>query len=152
MPRHGPLLSVAGETGSVSYTHALSTPGAMVDIGGFRLHLNCSGRGSPAVVIGRSVGGSSISWTLVQPEIAKLTRVCGYDRAGFGWSDAGPMPRTAGRVATELRALLERRRAAAIRSRRPFVRRTRHARLRRALSRRTSPRSSSSIRLIPKTG
>jgi pimeloyl-ACP methyl ester carboxylesterase len=80
----------------------------MVDVGGFRLHMNCSGAGSPAVVMDAALGGSSISWTLVQPAIAKLTRVCSYDRAGFGWSDAGPMPRTAARVAGELRILLER--------------------------------------------
>jgi pimeloyl-ACP methyl ester carboxylesterase len=79
----------------------------MVDIGGFRLHLNCSGSGSPAVILDAALGGSSISWTLVQPEISNLTRICSYDRAGFGWSDAGPMPRTAERVASELRTLLE---------------------------------------------
>lgn len=79
----------------------------MVDIGGFRLHLNCSGTGSPAVILDAALGGSSISWTLVQPEISNLTRICSYDRAGFGWSDAGPMPRTAERVASELRTLLE---------------------------------------------
>ena len=79
----------------------------MVDVGGFRLHVNCSGRGSPAVIMDAALGGSSISWTFVQPEIAKLTRVCSYDRAGFGWSDAGPMPRTAARVAGELKTLLE---------------------------------------------
>ncbi len=54
-----------------------------------------------------ALGGSSISWSLVQPDVARLTRVCSYDRAGFGWSDPGPMPRTAGRVADELRVLLE---------------------------------------------
>lgn len=83
-------------------------PGALVDVGGFRLHMKCSGAGSPAVVMDAALGGSSISWTLVQPEISKLTRVCSYDRAGFGWSDAGPMPRTAARVAAELRTLLAR--------------------------------------------
>ena len=82
-------------------------PGALVDIGGFRLHLNCSGSGSPAVILDAALGGSSISWTLVQPELSKLTRICSYDRAGFGWSDAGPMPRTAERVASELRTLLQ---------------------------------------------
>jgi pimeloyl-ACP methyl ester carboxylesterase len=82
-------------------------PGWLVDVGGFRLHLHCSGKGTPAVVLDAALGGSSISWTLVQPEVAKLTRVCSYDRAGFGWSDAGPMPRTAGRIAGELRRLLE---------------------------------------------
>jgi len=55
-----------------------------------------------------ALGGSSISWSLVQPDVARLTRTCTYDRAGFGWSDAGPMPRTAGRVADELRVLLDR--------------------------------------------
>jgi pimeloyl-ACP methyl ester carboxylesterase len=55
-----------------------------------------------------ALGGSSISWSLIQPEVARLTRACSYDRAGFGWSEAGPMPRTAGRVADELRVLLDR--------------------------------------------
>jgi pimeloyl-ACP methyl ester carboxylesterase len=87
---------------------AYPPPGRLVDVGGFRLHLNCSGRGTPAVVLDAALGGSSISWTLVQPEIAGLTRVCSYDRAGFGWSDPGPMPRTAGRIADELRTLLDR--------------------------------------------
>jgi pimeloyl-ACP methyl ester carboxylesterase len=81
-------------------------PGRLVDIGGFRLHLNCSGNGTPAVVLDAALGGSSISWSLVQPAIAKRTRACSYDRAGLGWSDAGPMPRTAGRVADELHQLL----------------------------------------------
>jgi pimeloyl-ACP methyl ester carboxylesterase len=80
----------------------------MVDVGGFRLHLNCTGQGAPPVVFDAALGGSSISWSLVQPDIAQLTRACSYDRAGFGWSDAGPMPRTAGRVADELRVLLDR--------------------------------------------
>jgi pimeloyl-ACP methyl ester carboxylesterase len=82
-------------------------PGRLIDVGGFRLHLNCSGAGSPAVVLDAALGGSSISWSLVQPAISARTRVCSYDRAGLGWSDAGPMPRTAGRVADELRRLLD---------------------------------------------
>ena len=49
-----------------------------------------------------------MSWSLVQPALARITRVCSYDRAGFGWSDAGPFPRTAGRIADELRRLLAR--------------------------------------------
>jgi pimeloyl-ACP methyl ester carboxylesterase len=59
-------------------------------------------------VLEAALGGSSISWSLVQPSVSRLTRVCSYDRAGFGWSDAGPMPRTAGRVADELRVVLDR--------------------------------------------
>ncbi len=83
-------------------------PGRLIDVGGFRLHLHCSGSGRPAVVMDSALAGSSISWSLIQPDVSRLTRACSYDRAGFGWSDAGPMPRTAGRVADELRVLLER--------------------------------------------
>lgn len=87
---------------------AFDPPGRLVDVGGFRLHSRCSGEGSPSIVLDAALGGSSLSWSLVQPELAKLTRVCSYDRAGFGWSEAGPMPRTAGRAADELRTLLDR--------------------------------------------
>ncbi len=83
-------------------------PGRLIDVGGFSLHLHCSGAGTPAVVLDAALGGSSVSWSWVQPEIARLTRVCSYDRAGYGWSDPGPLPRTAGRMAEELRTLLER--------------------------------------------
>jgi pimeloyl-ACP methyl ester carboxylesterase len=83
-------------------------PGRLIDVGGFRLHLHASGEGEPTVILESALGGSSISWALVQPAIARETRVYSYDRAGFGWSDPGPLPRTAGRVADELNALLER--------------------------------------------
>jgi len=83
-------------------------PGVLVNIGGHRLHLNCSGEGSPTIVLDAALGGSSLSWSLVQPAVSRQTRTCSYDRAGFGWSDAGPMPRTAARIAHELRVLLER--------------------------------------------
>ncbi len=86
----------------------VAAPGRLVDIGGFRLHLYCTGSGSPAVIMDSALGGSSVSWLLVQPDIAQLTRVCSYDRGGFGWSDAAPKPRTAGRIADELRVLLDR--------------------------------------------
>jgi pimeloyl-ACP methyl ester carboxylesterase len=81
-------------------------PGTLIDVEGHRVHLNCSGAGSPAVILEAALGGSSLSFTLVQPAIAQLTRTCSYDRAGFGWSDAGPCPRTAGRIVHELRTLL----------------------------------------------
>jgi pimeloyl-ACP methyl ester carboxylesterase len=84
-----------------------SPPGRVVAVDGQRLHIHCAGTGSPTVVLDAALGGSSLSWTLTQPAIAALTRCCTYDRAGFGWSDAGPLPRTAGRVADELHALLE---------------------------------------------
>jgi pimeloyl-ACP methyl ester carboxylesterase len=62
--------------------------GKLVDVGGYRVHLYCTGTGSPAVVI---VGaGFSFNWGLVQPEVAKFTQVCSYDHSGIGWSDEGP--------------------------------------------------------------
>ena len=64
-----------------------AVPGRLVDVGGLRLHVHCSGSGTPAVVMEAALGGSSISWSLVQPDIARLTLACSYDRAGFGWSD-----------------------------------------------------------------
>ena len=59
-----------------------------------------------------ALGGRSLSWTLVQPAIAQVTQCCSYDRAGFGWSEPGPLPRTAGRIAIELHELLGRARIA----------------------------------------
>lgn len=82
-------------------------PGRLIDIGTHRLHLHCAGEGFPTVVFDAALGGSSLSWALVQPAIARVTRACAYDRAGFGWSDAGPLPRTAGLIADELHHLLQ---------------------------------------------
>jgi pimeloyl-ACP methyl ester carboxylesterase len=81
--------------------------GKLVDVGGHKLNINCTGQGSPTVILESGLGGFSIGWKSVQLEIAKLTRVCSYDRAGFGWSDAGPMPRTSLQIAKELHALLQ---------------------------------------------
>ncbi|MCC6390529.1 MAG: alpha/beta hydrolase [Bryobacterales bacterium] len=86
-------------------------PGQMVDVGGHRLHLHCIGEGAPVVVLESGLGEDSTIWALVQPEVAKFSKVCAYDRAGYAWSDPGPLPRTSARVASELHALL---RAAAI--------------------------------------
>lgn len=81
-------------------------PGKLVDIGTHRLYLYCMGRGSPTVVLDAGLGGSSLEWLVVQQQVAVHTRVCAYDRAGYGWSDAGPGPRTSLRNAMELHALL----------------------------------------------
>jgi pimeloyl-ACP methyl ester carboxylesterase len=83
-------------------------PGRLIDVGGFRLHLNATGLAGRTVVFDAALGGSSISWTYVQPAVAEFARACTYDRGGFGWSEAGPLPRTAGRLAGELHRLLER--------------------------------------------
>jgi pimeloyl-ACP methyl ester carboxylesterase len=85
---------------------AYPPPGQMVDVGGYRLHIDCTGEGSPTVVIESGWGDMSASWGWVQPEVAKTTRICTYDRAGMGWSEASPEPRTAREYAKELHTLL----------------------------------------------
>ncbi len=90
-------------------TRVYPAPGQMVDVGGYRLHINCVGTGSPTVVIDAGLGDWSATWSSwVQPEVAKTTRDCTYDRAGLGWSEAGPLPRTAQQFAQELHTLLQR--------------------------------------------
>jgi pimeloyl-ACP methyl ester carboxylesterase len=82
-------------------------PGKLVDIGSHRLHLNCTGQGSPTVVLEHGHQSSYLDWSLVQPEIARFTRVCSYDRAGYGWSDVSPGLRVPSVMAGELHALLQ---------------------------------------------
>jgi pimeloyl-ACP methyl ester carboxylesterase len=79
----------------------------LVDVGGYRLHIDCQGTGSPTVVMEAGLGDPSLVWALVQPQIAPLTRVCIYDRAGLGWSDSSPKPRTADIMVEELHILLK---------------------------------------------
>lgn len=81
-------------------------PGQVVDVEGRNLHIYCTGDGSPTVIMENSLAGTSSLWGWVQPEVAKGTRVCAYDRAGSGWSDPGAKPRDGQRVATELHTLL----------------------------------------------
>jgi pimeloyl-ACP methyl ester carboxylesterase len=81
-------------------------PGQLVDVGGYKLHIDCIGEGSPTVILDHVGAGNSAQWGLVQPEIAKTTRVCAYDRAGFGWSDPGSAPRDARQNMQELHTLL----------------------------------------------
>src|SRR5690349_21478847 len=69
-------------------------PGRLIDIGGYRLHLYCAGKGSPPVILEAGAGDFSFDWSRVQPEVARFTRVCSYDRAGSAWSEPGPAPRT----------------------------------------------------------
>jgi pimeloyl-ACP methyl ester carboxylesterase len=87
-------------------------PGQLIDVGGYRLHLYCMGAatdGSPTVILETGLGGSSPTWAWIQPEVAKVTRVCAYDRAGLGWSDPAPTgtPRDGQQVAVELHTLLQ---------------------------------------------
>ena len=83
-------------------------PGRLVAVDGFRLNLYCTGSGSPTVVFDSGFLDWAPAWSTVQPRIAKWTRACSYDRAGEGFSDPGPMPRTSVRIAEELRSALQR--------------------------------------------
>lgn len=85
---------------------AYPPPGELVDVGGHRLHLIRKGTGSPAVVLDAGLAGFSLDWSLVYPEVARFTTVCAYDRAGYGWSEPGPAPRTSERIVDELHTLL----------------------------------------------
>lgn len=88
----------------------ISAPGQLVDLGGWRIHLNCTGQVSasqPTVILEAGAAGFSVDWSLVQPEVARFARVCSYDRAGLGWSDLGPRPRTLRQIVWELHTLLE---------------------------------------------
>ena len=81
--------------------------GKMVDLGGHRLHLDCTGRGSPTVVIEMGFEEFSFDWMLVQDAVSKFTRICTYDRAGYAWSDPGPLPRSYAQINLELKTALE---------------------------------------------
>ncbi len=83
------------------------TLGQLVDVDGYRMHIFCQGEGSPTVIADAGNGDFSITWGLVQPEVAQHTRICVYDRAGYGWSESNPAPRTARQMVTELHALLK---------------------------------------------
>src|SRR5579872_520296 len=113
----GPSPSRVKEVSKDTAPAAVPQPlGQMVDIGGRRLHLICSGKGSPTVLLENGSDGFSIDWALVQPQVAKFTRVCAYDRAGFAWSDRGPAINTVEQTMDDLHLLL---RTASLSS--PFV-------------------------------
>src|SRR5258708_4122986 len=80
--------------------------GRLFDVGGYKMHINCTGDGSPTVILESGLGDGYVSWRKVQPQIAKFTRVCSYDRAGIGYSDFSSPPRTSKVIAGELHALL----------------------------------------------
>jgi pimeloyl-ACP methyl ester carboxylesterase len=83
-------------------------PGAAYDVGGHRLHLNCTGTGSPTVVLENGLGETSPVWSGITAQVARTTRVCAYDRAGQGWSDDPADPQNGLAVAADLRTLLAR--------------------------------------------
>jgi pimeloyl-ACP methyl ester carboxylesterase len=82
-------------------------PGNLIDVGGFKMHIHCIGEGSPTVILETLSGGTSSYWGWVQPEVAKGTRVCVYDRAGRNWSEPDPEPQSLARTVRNLHTLLE---------------------------------------------
>lgn len=86
-------------------------PGWLVDVGGYRMHISCAGEEQlteehPTVVLDAGLLDFSTQWARVMPAAARFTRVCAYDRAGLGWSEPSPYPRTSAAMVEELRALL----------------------------------------------
>lgn len=82
-------------------------PGQLVDVGGYRLHLLCMGKGSSTLILDAANQGTVSNWAWLQPALAETTRVCAYDRAGSGWSDLPPRPHGTRENAQALHILLE---------------------------------------------
>jgi pimeloyl-ACP methyl ester carboxylesterase len=82
-------------------------PGKRFDVGGYQLHIHCSGSGSPTVIVDVGLGDDSTDWLPIQQAVSHNSRICVFDRPGYGWSDFGPAPRTSNRIASELEILLE---------------------------------------------
>ena len=87
--------------------HRYPPPGAIYKVNGYAMHLYCTGAGAPTVIVEAGLGDDFIGWQKVQPEVAKFTRICTYDRAGLGWSDDRPEPHDAKHIAQQLHALLQ---------------------------------------------
>ncbi|MGS0684282.1 alpha/beta fold hydrolase [Nakamurella sp. GG22] len=95
-------------TQSVDQASAESIPGQLIDVGGHRLYLSCTGSGEPTVILEPGLGGTSAAWGWIEPSVATHTRVCVYDRAGRGRSDSSPTAQDGDQIATDLHTLLER--------------------------------------------
>ncbi|RPI55187.1 MAG: alpha/beta hydrolase [Acidobacteria bacterium] len=85
----------------------IRAPGALAPVGRHRLHYRCDGDGMPGVVLDAGIAASSLSWARVQPEVARFTRVCSYDRAGLAWSDLSTTPRSISTLVDELRQVID---------------------------------------------
>jgi pimeloyl-ACP methyl ester carboxylesterase len=86
--------------------HDVLLPAAYASVGRHRLHYRCEGEGAPVVVFDAGIAASSLSWSRVQPAVARVTRACSYDRAGLAWSDLATTPRSMPTLVSELRELL----------------------------------------------
>jgi pimeloyl-ACP methyl ester carboxylesterase len=103
----GGLATVTSATDDTFDTSS-SMPGALYDVGGHRLHLTCTGTGSPTVVLENGLNEISPLWDSVSTQVSRTTRVCAYDRAGQGWSDDPAHPQDGREVAVDLHTLLAR--------------------------------------------
>lgn len=110
-----PLGVLIGVVGLGAIYQALATshdnrkflpPGKLIQINGKNWHCQIMGKGHPTVIVDSGTGGTHLDWQLVQPEVAKFTKILTYDRAGYGWSAISSEPRTAQQVVSELRQLL----------------------------------------------
>ena len=101
------VLAASSGFNAIALHHFRSKPpGQMYQVNGHQMRIACTGSGSPTIVLDAGLGNDGLIWGGVQPVLAKTTRVCSYDRAGFGWSDALPPPRDADHIADELHGLL----------------------------------------------
>jgi pimeloyl-ACP methyl ester carboxylesterase len=104
------VLAIAGMIYQTAATEAdqrkYPPPGVLVNVEGYKMHIYCMGEGSPTIILDHVGDGSSVDWALIQPKLAEHTRVCAYDRVGFGWSDYNPAPRTMEQQVHELHELL----------------------------------------------
>ena len=107
------LLGVAGfcaawnQIAHAFYAWRATPPGQMYLINGHRMHLYCTGAGSPTVVLEGGLGDTWIGWQRVQPALSSVTRVCSYDRAGLGFSDPQKAPRDARQISEQLHQVLK---------------------------------------------
>jgi pimeloyl-ACP methyl ester carboxylesterase len=104
------VASVGGgyETVSAATDDEPAMPGRLIDVGGYRLHLHCTGSGSPTVVLQPGGGEMSSNMGWIAPAVARETRVCVYDRAGRGWSELADTTQDATQIAADLHTLLQR--------------------------------------------
>jgi pimeloyl-ACP methyl ester carboxylesterase len=92
---------------ALSDTVSFEPPGKLIDVNGHNMHINCVGNKSPTIILDSGTGGFSLEWKDIQRSLSQYVRICAYDRAGYGWSDMGPLPRTTKRITHELHTLLQ---------------------------------------------
>src|SRR5438270_6403858 len=97
-----PLAALSTFTAVAASGVSFPVRGSLVPVNGHKIHLYCTGAGAPTAILEAPLAGVFKIWTPVQQTVSHFTRVCSYDRAGFGWSEPGPLPRTSEQLALEL--------------------------------------------------